>query len=199
MKQKVKVIGITGGIASGKSTIAMMLGTLGAEVIDADKICHKLIDRKEITDKIVLKWGTHILTKQGKISRQKLGKVVFSDKKEILTLNKILHPKVIELIRSRITKLTNRGKTVVLDAALLVELNLTNLCDIILYVDTKEQVCVKRSQKGRKWSSSEKLKRERFQSPTKEKRNIANIIINNNSSKNDTFNQIKDVWSQNFN
>ncbi len=79
---------------------------------------------------------------------------------------------------------------------MLVESNLTKLCDIILYVDTEEQVCVKRAQKSRKWSSDEKAKREEHQSPMKEKKAIATIIINNNSTRKNTFNQVEDFWSQ---
>lgn len=195
-EEKINVIGISGGIASGKSTIAKMLGSLGAAVIDADVICHQLIDCKEIKPAIVEKWGAHILTKQGKISRRNLGKIVFSDKKELQTLNDIIHPEVIRLIKSQTARLINRDKTVVLDAALLVESNLAKLCDIILYVDTKEQVCVKRAQKNRKWPSDEKAKRERYQSPMKEKKAIATIIINNNSTKKNTFSQVKDFWVQ---
>ena len=79
MKQRVKVIGITGGIASGKSTVAKMLRSLGASIIDADKICHQLINTEEIRNKISKKWGSHILNKDGKINRRTLGEIVFED------------------------------------------------------------------------------------------------------------------------
>ena len=107
MKQIVKVIGITGGIASGKSTIAEILRSMGADVIDADKLCHQLINTKEIAQKIIKKWGNHVQNEYGKIERNELAKIVFSDKKEVSALNEIIHPEVIKHIRSKITKLIN--------------------------------------------------------------------------------------------
>ncbi len=111
MKQRVKVIGITGGIASGKSTVAKMLRSLGASVINADKICHQLINTEEIKGKISKKWGNNIQDKDGKINRRALGKIVFADKGKLLVLNKIIHPKVIKRIKSQIAELTVKDTT----------------------------------------------------------------------------------------
>ncbi len=105
MKQRIKVIGITGGIASGKSTIAKMLESLGASVINADEICHRLINTKSISQKIINRWGDHIQDKYGRIERHKLGKIVFANKKELSALNKMIHPEAIKRIKNRITKL----------------------------------------------------------------------------------------------
>ncbi len=198
MKQRVKVIGITGGIASGKSTVAKMLRSLGASVINADNICHQLINTEEIKNKISKKWGNNIQDKDGKINRRALGKIVFADKGKLLALNKIIHPKVIKRIKSQIAELTVKDKAnvIVLDAALLVESNLTNLCDILLFVDSKKQICIKRAQKSRKWPLYETTKREKFQYTMREKREMADITINNNLSKVHTFNQVKDFWNQ---
>ncbi len=198
MKQRVTVIGITGGIASGKSTVARMLRSLGASIIDADKICHQLINTEEIKEKISKKWGNNVQNKDGKINRRALGKIVFADKGKLLTLNKIIHPKVIKRIKSQIAELTVKDKAnvIVLDAALLVESNLTNLCDMLLFVDAKKQICTKRAQKSRKWPLYETTKREKFQYSMREKREMADITINNNLSKVNTFNQVKDFWNQ---
>ncbi len=198
MKQRIKVIGITGGIASGKSTVAEMLRSLGAVVIDADKICHQLIDTEEIKEKTIKRWGNHIQNKKGKIDRDILGKIVFSDKRELLALNKIIHPKTLKQIRSQISKLKHQAttKAIVLDAALLVESKLTDICDTTLFVDTKKYICNKRVQKRPRWSLREITKREKFQSSLREKRKIAGIVINNNLSKTKTFNQVKGFWNQ---
>ncbi len=198
MKQRIKVIGITGGIASGKSTVAKMLGSLGASVINADKICHQLINTEEIREKISKKWGNNVQNKDGKINRRTLGKIVFADKAKLLTLNRIIHPKVIKQIKSQISELTDKDKTnvIVLDAALLVESNLTNLCDTILFVDARKHICTKRARKSRKWPLHETTKREKFQYSMRKKKEMADIIINNNSSKLNTLNQVKDFWNQ---
>ncbi len=198
MMQDIKVIGITGGIASGKSTIAEILKSFGANVIDADKICHQLINTNEILQQITKKWGDHLLNNYGKIERSALAKIVFSDKKELSALNKIIHPEVIKRIRNRIIKLKNEAttKAIVLDAALLVESNLIEVCDLIIFVDTNRDMCKKRAMKGRMWPSDEIDIRENFQDLLQEKRGIANIIINNNQSKTDTISQVNDFWCQ---
>ncbi len=164
MKQRIKVIGITGGIASGKSTIAKMLESLGASVINADEICHRLINTKSISQKIINRWGDHIQDKYGRIERHKLGKIVFANKKELSALNKMIHPEAIKRIKNRITKLRNQSTTVaiVLDAALLVESDLIDICDITLFVDTKKNTCKARVKNSRKWPTGEITKREKF-------------------------------------
>ncbi len=165
MDQNVKVIGITGGIASGKSTIAEILRSFGANVIDADKICHQLINTKDIAQKITNKWGPRIQNEYGDIERQVLAKIVFSDKKEIFTLNKIIHPVAIKDIKRRISKLKKdeTTKAIVLDAALLLESNLVDICDIIIFVDTKRDLRNKRVMINRMWSTDEIDKREKHQ------------------------------------
>ncbi len=198
MKQRIKVIGITGGIASGKSTIAKMLESLGASVISADKICHRLINTKSISQKIINKWGDQIQDKYGRIERQKLGEIVFADKKELSALNKIVHPEAIKQIKNRIAKLRNKPTTVaiVLDAALLVEANLIDICDITLFVDTRKNTCKARVKSSRKWSSGEITKREKFQCSLSKKRVIADIVICNNQYQADTLKQVNDFWHQ---
>ncbi len=198
MKQRIKVIGITGGIASGKSTIAKMLGSLGASVINADKICHQLINTKSMSQKIINRWGDHIQDKYGRIERHKLGEIVFADKKELSALNKMIHPEAIKRIKTRIAKLRNESTTVaiVLDAALLVESNLIDICDITLFVDTRKITCKTRVKNSRKWPSGEITKREKFQSSLREKREVADIVICNNQYQADTLKQVKDFWHQ---
>ncbi len=198
MKQKIKVIGITGGIASGKSTIAEMLESFGADLIDADRICHELIDTKEISLEITNRWGIHLQDNNGKIKRDALAEIVFSDEKEISALNTIIHPKAIEQIKCKIAELHTEAITtaIVLDAALLVESNLIDICDILLFVNTEKGRCKTRIQDSRKWASDEIAKREKFQGSLLQKRKISDVIINNNHSKSDTLNQVKDFWCQ---
>ncbi len=198
MKQRIKVIGITGGISSGKSTIAEMLVSLGADLIDADKICHELINTKEIALEITRRWGGHLQDVHGKIKRDILAEIVFSDKNEISVLNSIIHPKAIKRIKSDIDKFHSVVTTeaIILDAALLVESNLVDICDIVLFVDSDENRCKERVQLNRKWPSDEIEKREKFQFLLQQKRGISDFIIDNNNSKDDTLSQVKDFWSQ---
>ncbi len=198
MKHRIKVIGITGGIASGKSTIAGMLESLGADLIDADKICHELINTKEIALEITKRWGNHLQDNHGNIKRDVLAGIVFSDGKEISALNSIIHPVAIKQIKSEIAKLHIEATTmaIVLDAALLVESNLVDICDVVLFINTEKDRCKTRVQNTRKWPLDEIEKREKFQSLLPQKKEISDVIINNNNSKKDTLNQVKDFWSQ---
>ncbi|KHE94005.1 MAG: dephospho-CoA kinase [Candidatus Scalindua rubra] len=198
MKQRIKVIGITGGIASGKSTIAEMLKSSGADLIDADKICHELINTKDIALEITKRWGSHLLDNHGKIKRDVLAEIVFSDRKEVSALNRIVHPKAIKQIKSKIAELHAKTSTkaIVLDAALLVESNLIDICDIVLFVDTEKNRCKTRVLNSRNWPLDEIAKREKFQGLIPQKREISDVIINNNHSKEDTLNQVKDFWCQ---
>jgi dephospho-CoA kinase len=198
MKQRIKVIGIAGGIASGKSTIAEMLESLGADIIDADKICHRLINTKDIACKITKRWGDHILDDHGKVKRHMLAEIVFSEREEVSALNSIIHPKAIKEIKSRVAKLQAEAatKAIVLDAALVVESNLIDICDIMLFVDTKKNRCKTRVQNSRKWPLDEITKREKFQGLLQQKREIADVVINNNHSKEDTLYLVKDFWCQ---
>ncbi|MFN3967087.1 MAG: dephospho-CoA kinase, partial [Endomicrobiia bacterium] len=94
------VIGLTGGIASGKSTVLKEFEILGAKVIDSDKIAHKIIQKdKNVQKKIIKYFGNDILTKSGKISRKKLGKIVFANKNKLRLLEKITHPVIISEIK----------------------------------------------------------------------------------------------------
>lgn len=198
MKQRIKVIGIAGGIASGKSTIAEMLKSLGSDIIDADKICHQLINSKDIAHEITKRWGKHIQDSHGNIKRDALAEIVFSDGEEVSALNRIIHPEAIKQIKSRVAELQAEAatKAIVLDAALLVESNLIDICDLILFVDTKKNRCMTRVQNSRNWPLDEITKREKFQGLLQQKREMADIIINNNHSKEDTLNQVKDFWCQ---
>jgi len=175
-----------------------MLGSLGADLIDADKICHELINTKEIALKISKRWGNHLQDNSGKIKRDVLAEIVFSDEKEVSALNSIIHPVAIKQIKSEITKLHTEAATIaiVLDAALLVESNLVDICDVVLFVNTEKDRCKTRVQNTRKWPLDEIAKREKFQGLLQQKRENSDVVINNNNSKDDTLNQVKDFWSQ---
>ncbi len=198
MKHTTKVIGISGGIASGKSTVAQMLVSLGAHLIDADKICHLLLETREIRSAIKERWGNRVEDKSGRISRHMLGNIVFRDKRELSALNQIIHPSVIKLIKNKIYELTVHEKVnvIVIDAALLVETSLVDLCDTVLFVKTDRTICEKRALINRQWSWDEIEKRERFQGSMKDKVRNADVLLDNGSSKTNTMKQVKDFWKQ---
>ena len=196
MNHRPQIIGITGGISSGKSTVARMLASLGAELIDADEMCHKLILVKELKDKIIERFGSTIQDTYGKIDRSRLAKIVFQDKASLDALCSILHPIVIEQIKSRISEIEKRGrqKAIVIDAALLEESDLSLICDFIIFVNTTKDHRLSRNKISRHWEEDELEKRERFQMTLEDKRKKADYVIDNNFTEDNTFRQIKEFW-----
>jgi dephospho-CoA kinase len=193
---KPKIIGITGGISSGKSTAARMLASLGAELIDADEMCHRLILVKDVKDKIIERFGSTIQDNYGKIDRSRLAEIVFRDKTSLDDLCNILHPPVIEQIRTRIAEIEKRGrkKAIVIDAALLEESGLSLMCDFIIFINTGRDNRVMRSKICRHWQDGELERRERFQMNLEDKRKKADYVIDNNFTEENTFKQIKEFW-----
>lgn len=192
------VLGITGGIGSGKSTVAGILKEFGALVIDADKLCHQLLNVPEIKGKINNIWPDAVIEDCGEINRTKLGGIVFSDKENINRLNKILHPIVINEIKRQITAVKEKKKkaVIVIDAALLEEANLTTVCNSIIFVDTKLSLRRKRCKECRNWSDDEIAKRERFQHLPETKIKRATFVVNNNGTKSCTIEQVHGIWNK---
>lgn len=196
MTSKPKIIGITGGISSGKSTVARMIASLGAEIIDADEMCHKLLLKKELKAKIIERFGNTIQDSYGKIDRSRLAKIVFQDNASLDALCSILHPIVIEQIKSKIDEIREKGRrnAIVIDAALLEESVLSLMCDFIVFVNTSKDRRLNRSQISRHWAEGELEKRERFQMALEDKKKKAEYIIDNNFTEDNTFRQVKEFW-----
>ena len=139
-----KIIGITGALASGKTTASKFFEDLGAYVIDADAITHEILrnDRKVI-DAIVLSFGEDVLDDKGDINRKELASIVFPNKNEIKKLTNIVHPPIIEKIK----KLTKKSDTeiVVIDAPLLIEVGLNSFVDIVVVVVSSPETLIKRA------------------------------------------------------
>lgn len=196
MNPKPAIIGITGGISSGKSTVSRMLASLGAEIIDADEMCHRLILVNKVKSKIIERFGDTVQDIYGKIDRSRLAEIVFQDKTCLDDLCNILHPIVIEQIRSKIAEIEKRGRrrAIVIDAALLEESGLSLMCDFMIFVNTVSDHRVIRSKISRHWHDGELEKRERFQMSLEDKRKKADYVIDNNFTEENTFRQIKEFW-----
>lgn len=196
MNIKPKIIGITGGISSGKSTIGRMLASLGAQYLDADEMCHIQMLVKEVKDKIVEEFGAEVLDACGNVDRSRLANIVFQDKKRLDALCAILHPPVIKQIQAKIAEAERLGrrKAVVIDAALLEESGLSIYCDFVVFVNTSKERKIERSRLSRHWPADELKKREQFQMTLEEKKRSADYIIDNNFTVENTFRQVKEFW-----
>ena len=130
------ILGITGYIGSGKTTVARLFQDKGYEVVDVDGISHELLKEQEIRTKITGEFGESVIDRQLNIDRKKLSEIVFKDEEKLKRLNKIVHKKLMEVTKKRIMMLKEEKRNVVVDVALLQELELTELCDKIIVVNT---------------------------------------------------------------
>ncbi|HGO9420269.1 TPA: dephospho-CoA kinase [Bacillus cereus] len=178
------VIGLTGGIASGKSTVSQMFRELSIPVIDADIIAREVVERgKPAYNKIVEVLGTEVLQEDGELDRPKLGSVVFYNEEKRLQLNKIVHPAVREEMNRQKEMYIKEGmQAVVLDIPLLFESKLTSLVDRILVVAVKPHTQLERLMKRNNFSEEEATARIQSQMPLEEKVKNADEVINNDGT-----------------
>ncbi len=193
---KKPVIGILGGIASGKSTVAAEFAKLGCKVIDADDIVHELLERAAVKEKIAARFGRAILDLTGKIDHKKLAAVVFDDVDKLSSLNEIIHPFVLRRAEELIARYDRQDqvKAIVLDMPLLVEVGWAERCDKLIFVDCKQELRVARAKK--KGFDQNQLKiREKFQISLDNKVSLADNTVINNSGLSALVRQIADIFS----
>ncbi|MGB9813742.1 MAG: dephospho-CoA kinase [Thermovenabulum sp.] len=194
-----KVIGLTGGIASGKSTVSNILREKGAYIIDADEISKALVEPgKPAYKEIVEFFGKEILNEDGTIKRKKLGKIVFADTEKLSVLNSITHPKIIEEIEKKLKECRERDeKVVVIDAALLIELGLYKLADEVWLVVVDEKTQLERLLKRDRFLEPKEAKdRIRAQMPQEEKKKYATRIIDNTGDFSHLKEQVEKYWRE---
>jgi dephospho-CoA kinase len=186
------VIGLTGSIATGKSTVANMFRELQIPVIDADVLAREVVEPGEKAyEEIVKHFGKEILFEDGTLNRKKLGSIVFSDAEKRKILNSIVHPEVRKkMLEKRDTYIKEKKKAVVLDIPLLFESKLTHLVDKTLVVYTDKKIQLSRLMERDKSTKENALKRIHAQMPIDEKIKLADAAINNNGSLNDTKEQL---------
>ncbi len=193
-----KVIGLTGGIGSGKSTAAHILAEFGAKVIDADKVAHEVFNPgTEGLQKVVETFGEGVLNSLGEIDRKKLGEIVFNNPTALSTLNEIIHPRAYELTRSRLEEFRKQGvEVVVLEVILLVEAGWDHLADEIWVTVATEDTVVKRLQESRGLTKQEILTRINAQTPNEERTKYADVVIENDGSYEELKKRLSELWNR---
>src|SRR5699024_3923676 len=188
-------IGLTGSIATGKSTISRMFDDFNIPVIDADKISRDVVEPgMEAYKEIINQFGEEVLTDEKTINRATLGDLIFSDEAKRIQLNNIIHPAIRkEMLRQRDELINKQFKSVVLDIPLLFESKLTHLVDKTIVVYADEKVQLERLMKRNNYSEEEALKRIKSQMPVKEKATISDEMIDNNGSKHDSYIQLESL------
>ena len=194
---KKPIIGILGGVASGKSTVAAEFAKLGCKIIDADRIAHELLKRKDVKEKVVSVFGESILDSAGKIDRRKLADILFGDGGKLASINKMLHPLVLARAEQLIEqyKQENRVKAIVLDMPLLVEVGWAERCDKLIFVDCRRELRVDRAKKIGIMTENQLKIRENFQISLDRKATITDNTVNNNSDLSGLAKQVADIFS----
>ena len=191
-----KIIGLTGGIGSGKSTVSQFLAELGAVVIDTDKVGHEVFKPgTESWQRVVAAFGRSIVTADGNINRKKLGEIVFDSPVELLKLEQIIHPAIFETVRARIEEYRQQGvKVVVLEVPLLVEAGWASLADEVWVTTAPEPVILRRLEGRTGMTEQESLARMRSQLPSEERLKHADTIIDTDCTLDELRGKIKELW-----
>jgi dephospho-CoA kinase len=202
-----KVIGLTGGIGSGMSTVSQFLAGLGATIIDVDKLWHQALKADaELRQEIVAAFGAEIITPSREIDRKKLGQIVFGNPEALTRLNNLMHPWVYQTVRARLGEYRRRGvKVVVLELPLLVEVplslkagqpSLSDEVDEVWVTVAPEPVVLKRLKSKSGLSEAEALARIRSQLPSEERLKHADVVIDTDCSLEELEKRVKELWSK---
>ena len=191
------VIGLTGGIGTGKSHVSGLLEGFGAAVVNADILGHEVYaPQSEGWHAVVDAFGDRIVAENGEIDRRALGGIVFSDEMELQKLNAIMHPRIYDLAERRLNELAARGtETAVLEAALLIEAKWTPLVDEVWVTVSTEADIISRLQQRNNMDETTARSRIDSQMPQSERVGHADIVIENNGSLEGLSERIQDLWN----
>ncbi|MEE8443211.1 MAG: dephospho-CoA kinase [Dehalococcoidia bacterium] len=191
-----RVIGLTGGIGSGKSEVSRMLQASGAEIIDADRIGHQAYQpHTETWEAVIAAFGKQILQPDGEVDRKKLGTIVFADPDALARLNAIMHPRMYRMIDERLEGLREQGAEVaVVEAAILIEAGWTPLVDEIWVTQSEEDVVVGRVHQRNGLPEEEIRRRIRSQLGREERASYATEVIENNNGLEELRQRVQYLW-----
>jgi dephospho-CoA kinase len=199
MAGHIPVIGLTGGIGTGKSTVTQMLADLGAVVIDADKVGHQIyLPEMPAWLELVERFGAGILNPDRTVNRPALGKIVFADPEALRTLNRIVHPKMFDRMAELIAEQRRQGgmPAIVIEAAVLIEANWTPLVDYVWVVVASEGAVIERLGKQRHLSPEQVRVRLAAQLSTAERVKHADVVIRNDGSLDDVRTEVQQAWNR---
>ena len=193
MVKKKRIIGITGSLATGKTLVTDMLVSLGAERIDADKIAHTLLKEDDELKNELINLFREDITSGDEIDREKIREVVFSDRAKLEEISKVMHPKIIEIIKKEAE--SSSREVVVIDAPLLIEAGLHDYVDVVVVVAASEETQVKRALE-RGLSEEEARRIIKNQMPLEEKKKFADYVIDNDDKKEKVKEGVKKIWQK---
>jgi dephospho-CoA kinase len=191
-----KIIGLTGGIGSGKSTVARFLAEMGAVILDADKLGHEALKPgSEVWERVANEFGKSIVTASGDIDRARLGELVFSSNEARERLNRIMHPPMYNMAKAQLEEYSHQGvDEVVLEAPLLIEAGWTSLVHEVWVTVSPEATVLKRIRERTGLSESEARARIQAQLSNEERIKYADVVIDTDCSLDELKNRVLGVW-----
>lgn len=192
------VIGLTGGIGTGKSTVSQMLASLGAVIIDADKLGHQALQSSSpIRHELVAAFGQRILKPDGQIDRARLGEIVFNDPRALKRIDEIMHPALFRTVETMLAEYRRKGeKVAVVEAAALIEAKWMSLMDEIWVTTAPERTVVGRLRERSGLSEEQTLSRIRSQITQAERQKYASVVINTDCSLDEVRRQVEAQWQR---
>ena len=193
-----KVIGLTGGIGSGKSTVAQFLAELGAVILDTDRVGHEVLKPDtEAWREVVAAFGRQILTPGGDVDRKKLGEVVFGNPESLVRLNQIVHPQIGKVVKAQLEEYRRQGvRVVVLEIPLLVETGGTSLVDEVWVTIASESAVLRRLEERSELSRQQSLARIRSQISNEKRVKHADVVIKNDGSLDELRARVEELWQR---
>lgn len=193
-----KIIGVTGNIGTGKSTVSGMLRDLGAAFLDADKVGHELLLKgSPAYPEIIKEFGTGILNEKGEIERPKLGAIVFQNPGKLHKLNEIMWRRIIELSQKKWQEMGNNGvKVVVFEAAVMIEAGWQTLVDELWVTSAPEDVVIKRLLATGRFTEQQVKDRIRSQMPAVEKAKLAHVVVDTNCDFTELRRRVSELWKK---
>jgi dephospho-CoA kinase len=193
----VLLVGLTGGIASGKSSVSAMLAEQGAEIVDADLIARQVVMPGERAwQKILDHFGRGVLTEDGQVDRKKLADLVFADQAKLALLNEITHPDIFARVAERLEHNRDREVVVVLDAALLIETGLADRVDVVVVVDAGDEEEQVRRLTAKGLDERDARARMAAQLPAEARLARADLVIRNDGTFEELTARVDEVWDE---
>lgn len=191
------IVGVTGGMGSGKSSVCGFLEKFGVKIIEADKVAKRLYSTKpELKDKIVESFGSGVLDEWGEVSFKQLAEKAFKDDNSVALLNRITHPFIRDEIRDKIIDNSTTNDIIAVDAALLFEGELLYTVDYIITVSAPVKVRLNRIISGGRFSEEEALKRISYQLSDEEKTKKADFVIQNDGTLEELQKKVESVFNE---
>jgi dephospho-CoA kinase len=193
------LIGITGGIACGKTEVCKVFQKKGATIISGDEIGKEVVEKnKKVLKDLIRSFGKEILNKNRSLNRRKLGELAFASSESKEKLNRIVHPYLLRELRKKINHLRRKRDKdiVVIDAALIVEWGLQKELDYLVFVESKREDKIKRLQKQKGYSRKEAIDRIKSQLPEITKKRLADFVIKNDKGLKELKKKAENVWGK---